>query len=84
MPDGIKSLEVPGRRAFGTSSQQPRGGEHLDFTGQIVSHHGAKSEYLVASQSASGDDIEASVVLGISEDGFLRATAIVEQDHAFG
>ena len=49
-----------------------------------MSHHRAKRIYLVTGQPPSRDDIEATISLGIAEDGFLRATPIVEHGYGFG
>ena len=82
MPEGIQSLEGPSRGPFGKSPGRCRVSQHLYFAGQVVSHHGAKSKYLVTCQSPRSNNVEAGIVLGISEDGFLRATPIVEHNHA--
>ena len=71
MSKGIESSESPSRGPFGKSPGRRRAGQHLCFAGQVVSHHGTQRKYLVADQSASGNDMEAGIVLCITEDGFL-------------
>jgi hypothetical protein len=61
-----------------------RRGYHLQFPGQVVSHHRTKRIYLVADQPPRGHDIKATIAFGIAEDSFLRAAPIVEQYHGFG
>ena len=46
-------------------------------------HHGAQCKYLVACQSPRSNDVEAGIVFGVTEDGFLGATPVVEHNHAF-
>ena len=84
MSEGIESSESPSRGPFGKSPGRRRASQHLYFAGQVVSHDGTKSKYLVACQSPRSNDVEAGIVLGITEDGFLRATSIVEHNHALG
>ena len=49
-----------------------------------MSHHRAKGIDLVARQAPGSNDIEAAVVFSLAEDGFLGATAIMEQHDVFG
>ena len=47
-----------------------------------MNHHGAQCKYLVACQSSRSNDVEVGIVFGVTEDGFLRATPIMEHNRA--
>jgi hypothetical protein len=84
MPVGIQSFEFPCRRALAQRAMSSWRRNYLYFPGQVVSHHRAKRIYLVTGQPPSRDDIEATISFGVTEDGFLRSTPIVEQGYGFG
>ena len=79
--EGVQRLEYPGGRALGTGVSGTRMGQHLYLSSQVMRHHRTQRDHLVADQPPGGDQIEAGVLPGLSEKPFLRAAAMVEEEH---
>ena len=47
-----------------------------------MSHHGTKSENLIAYETLGGNTVEPGILFGIPKDGFLRSPSIVKQNGA--
>ena len=80
--EGPQRLECPCGRALGTGVGRTRMGQHLNLSSQVMGHHRTQRDHLVADQTPGGDQVEASVLLGLSENPLLRAAAMVEEEHA--
>ena len=83
MSEGVEFLKSPLRRTFWEGSRCWSGCQHLDFPGQVVSHHGAKGEDLVSCQTPGGEGIKGNTSLGFPKDRLLGTAPIMEQNHAF-
>ena len=77
MTQRVQGLEGPRRRPFGARIVRSRLRQHLHFASQIVGHHRTQSNHLVAEQPSGGDQIQPGLLLGLGEDPFLGAAAIV-------
>lgn len=84
LTQGAQALEGPRRRTFGARIVRSRLRQHLHFAAQVVGHHRTQSDHLVCVQPPSGDQVQPGLLLGLGEDRFLSAAAVVEEEHAVG
>ena len=82
--DCIQFFKFPGRRTFGQSSWRRGLRQHLNFTRQVMGHHGTDGKNLIGDKPSAGNYVKAGIVFGVTENGFLRSAAIVKQNNAFG
>ena len=84
MSQGVKGDKFPSRRSFGASPLNTRLGKHLQFSGQVMGHHGTEGIYLIPSQFSGGNDIETAISFRITKNSFLGTTTIVELNNSLG
>ena len=74
----VQGVKPPRRRTLGLGAGVPRRGEHLQLSTEVVGYHGTEGDDLVARLTPGGDQVEATVLLGLAEETFLGAAAVVE------